>query len=296
MPVALAVHGGAYEIPDDEVVAHRHGCEAALAAGIEVLESGGSAVDGVVAAVSSMESSGVFDAGSGSMLDEDGGVSLDAGIMDGASLGTGSVAAVSGVPNAIVLARAVLDSPLAVVVGPGAHRFAERAGVETCPPEQLVSEREHKRWTDTPKQSDAWAKAMFGDTVGAVALDSAGRLAAGTSTGGSPGKPQGRVGDSPFIGCGLFADDRSAAVSVTGHGEKLIPLLWAKAIADLAGAGMTAPEAMHEAIDLLARNSSKAGAIVVDPTGRVGVEWNTARMAFAYRDAFSDEVASGPRL
>ena len=295
--IAMAVHGGAFNIPLHEREAHRRGCRRALERGLEVLRAGGSSMDAVEAAVRVLEDDGTFDAGRGSFLDEDGEVSLDAGIMDGETLNTGSVAAAIGVPNAVTLARAVLDSPHAVIVGPGARRFAESHGVAVCEPETMISERERARWLAAGGgQADPdWAAQLFGDTVGAVALDAAGHLAAATSTGGSPGKPQGRVGDSPFIGAGLYADDEAGAASTTGHGELIIPLVWAKESVDLLRTGMPAGRAAGAALARLGRLEARGGIILIDRDGGIGVDWNTPAMAFAFLSADADEIEDGPR-
>ena len=221
MGIGMAVHGGAYAIPQEERERHRVGCRRALERGLEVLTRGGSSLDAVEAAVAALERDGAFDAGRGSVLNVDGNVELDAGIMDGRDLRTGSVAGVMGVPTAIVLARKVLESEYAVLVGSGAKRFAVEHGVATCDPQELVHERERNRWLSAGGRGQASERnaLMFGDTVGAVAVDSSGNVAAATATGGIPGKPEGRVGDSPFIGSGLYADTATAAVSTTGQGR-----------------------------------------------------------------------------
>jgi beta-aspartyl-peptidase (threonine type) len=295
--IAMAVHGGAFNIAPDEVDPVRLGCRAALEIGLEVLRGGGSSLDAVEAAVRSLESNGEFDAGAGAFLDEDGEVSLDAGMMDGATLATGSVAAVQGVPHVVTLARRVLESEYAVIVGPGARRFAERHGVETCEPPTQIHPREKARWLASGGgQAEAgWATKLFGDTVGAVALDRDGNLAAATSTGGSPGKPKGRVGDSPFVGAGVFADNHSAAVSTTGHGELIIPLVWAKEAANLVAGGLAAPEAAKAAVALLKRLDARAGLILLDSEGRIGLAWNTPAMAYAAWPADATEIVDGPR-
>jgi beta-aspartyl-peptidase (threonine type) len=136
---------------------------------------------------------------------------------------------------------------------------------------------------------------MFGhDTVGAVVLDRAGNLAAGTSTGGMPFKPPGRVGDSPFIGAGLYADNETGAVSTTGHGERIIPLVLAKTAADLMGGGLDPQVAAERALATLARLNARGGLITLDRQGRVGVTWNTPAMAFALRAAGASEYRAGP--
>ena len=298
--IAIAVHGGAFAIPPEEHEAHRLGCRRALERGREVLLAGGSALDAVEAAVRVLEDDGTFDAGRGSFLDESGTVSLDAGIMDGATLETGSIAAGVGIRNAVTVARRVLESPHAVIVGEGARRFAEATGCEVCDPAEMVHPRERARWQAAGGgQADPnWASQMFGDTVGAVALDAHGNLAAATSTGGSPGKPKGRVGDSPFVGAGLFADNRSAATSTTGHGERIIPLVWAKAVADLVERGHAAPQAAVMGLTILDRLDAKGGIIVLDRDGHVGVAWNTPAMAFAAWPSGAEgarrEIEDGP--
>ena len=294
--IAMAVHGGAFNIPPDNAAEYRLGCRTALEAGLAVLHAGGTSLDAVEAAVRVMESHGAFDAGYGSFLDEDGQISLDAGMMDGATLATGSVAAVQGVPHPVTLARRVLESEYAVIVGPGALRFAQGHGVATVDPATQVHPREHERWLASGggQARAGWAAKLFGDTVGAVALDRHGNLAAATSTGGSPGKPQGRVGDSPFVGAGVFADNASAAVSTTGHGERIIPLVWAKEAANLVGAGRNARDAADAAIGLLERLDARGGLIVMDRAGNVGARWNTPAMAYAFWSANASEIVDGP--
>jgi beta-aspartyl-peptidase (threonine type) len=294
--IAMGVHGGALAIPAPEREPHRLGCRRALESGLAVLRAGGSALDAVEAAVRVMEDDGTFDAGRGSFLDEDGNVSLDAGIMDGATLNTGSVAAAIGVPNPVSLARAVLESPHAVIVGDGARRFAERHGIAVCDPAALIHPRERARWLAAGggEARPGWAAQLFGDTVGALARDRYGRMAAATSTGGSPGKPRGRVGDSPFIGAGLYADDEAGASSTTGHGERIIPLVWAKDGVDLMRAGMPAPDAAAMAVTRLGRLDARGGIILLDTAGRLGVAWNTPAMAFALWPAGATAIVDGP--
>jgi beta-aspartyl-peptidase (threonine type) len=292
---AIAVHGGAFDIPPADKDRFREGCLSAAEAGWRALDEGGSALDAVEAAVRDLEGSGIFGAGRGSALSEEGFVELDAGMMDGEHLRVGSVASVRGVPHAITLARRVLESPFAVFTGDGARRFAERNGVETCDPAELASVAEQAIWEERVRNPDPdWVGTLFGhDTVGAVALDRAGNLAAGTSTGGMPFKPAGRVGDSPFIGAGLFADNETGAVSTTGHGERIIPVVLAKRAADLMGDGLDPQKAAERALATLARTSGVGGLITVDRQGRIGVTWSTPAMAWAARPAGSDEFRCG---
>jgi beta-aspartyl-peptidase (threonine type) len=293
---AIAVHGGAFDIAPPEHGRHREGCLAAARAGWQVLDEGGTALDAVERAVRELEGSGIFGAGRGSALSEEGFIELDAGMMDGARLQVGSVVSVRGVPHAITLARRVLESPFAVFAGAGARQFAERAGVETCDPAELVSDRERGLWEERIAHPDPnWVETMFGrDTVGAVVLDRDGNVAAGTSTGGMPFKPAGRVGDSPFIGAGLYADNATGAASTTGHGERIIPVVLAKTAADLIGSGLDPQAAAERALATLERVRGRGGLITLDRTGRVGIAWNTPAMAFALRAAGASDYTAGP--
>jgi beta-aspartyl-peptidase (threonine type) len=309
MPLALIVHGGAWDIPDDEVAEHQAGCQQALAAGWGVLQAGGAALDAVEAAVRALEDAPIFDAGVGSVLNRDGDVELDAAVMDGATLRSGAVAAVRRVRNPITLARRVLESHVILLVAQGAERFAESAGLSLCDPAELIVERERRRWAELLAQADFQTQDVFGakkgdeqaspahplanpsDTVGAVALDRYGHLAAGTSTGGTANKLPGRVGDSPLIGCGLYADDQTGGCSSTGWGESIIKVLLAKTATDLIGAGHEPMTAARMAIDTLARRvGGYGGCILLDGRGRPGLAFNTPRMAYAYRAEGGQEV------
>ncbi|HEU5099062.1 MAG TPA: isoaspartyl peptidase/L-asparaginase [Roseiflexaceae bacterium] len=324
MPISLIVHGGAWDIPDDEVAEHQAGCRAALDAGWRVLEAGGAALDAVEAAVHVLEDAPIFDAGIGSVLNRDGDVELDAAIMDGPTLRSGAVAAVRRVRNPITLARRVLESQVVLLVGQGAERFAQAAGLTLCDPAELIVDRERARWQELLNQQDFRTQDSFGaksgdkekesqgdgtssnlpislapglplshpgDTVGCVALDRAGRLAAGTSTGGTANKLPGRVGDSPLIGAGLYADNQTGGCSTTGWGESIMKVLLAKTATDLIGAGRDPMAAARQAIDTLARRvGGLGGCILLDSAGRVGLAFNTPRMAYAYRVEGDQEV------
>src|SRR5215212_9636549 len=166
MPISLIVHGGAWDIPDDEVAEHQAGCRAALEAGWLVLEGGGAALDAVEAAVRVLEDAPIFDAGVGSVLNRDGDVELDAAIMDGPSLRSGAVAAVRRVRNPITLARRVLESQVILLVGQGAERFAVTAGLSLCDPTELIVERERARWRELLAQGDFRSQDAFGARQG----------------------------------------------------------------------------------------------------------------------------------
>lgn len=283
----IIVHGGAYDIPMDTHEAVLTGCRQAAQAGWAILAHGGSALDAVEAAVRVMEDDPAFDAGVGSVLNTAGQVELDAIIMDGRDLSFGAVAAVQRVRNPVTLARLVMTrSGHAMLVGAGAEAFARECGLLLCPPEELLVGRELERWETWNTTSHAHAQSQSGttpsDTVGAVALDAASNLAAATSTGGTFNKLPGRVGDSPLVGCGAYADNRSAAASATGLGEALMRIVTSKTACDLVAGGMSAQEAADAAIALLAeRTSGTGGLIVLDRQGRAGIAHSTPHIAYA---------------
>jgi len=276
-------------MPDDEIEAHERGIANALAAGWAVLERGGTSVEAVEAAVVVMEDDETFDAGRGSFLTRDGRVQLDALLMNGENLRTGGVACVERLRNPIKAARLVLDeSPHVYFVGLGAERFAMSHGMKLCDNMDLVIPREQKRLYAAQEadlkglRDETFSGPMDShDTVGAVALDVHGNLAAGTSTGGTLNKAPGRVGDSSLIGCGCYADNLSAAVSLTGWGEPIMKLVLGKWAVDRVAAGAAPQEAAEAAIDYLyARLGGHGGVILLGPDGRVGMAHNTPRMAW----------------
>ena len=285
MSVALIVHGGAWAIPDDEVAAHETGVRAALTAGWAVLQAGGTALDAVEAAVRMMEDDPTFDAGVGSFLNAVGAVEMDAAIMDGRTLDVGAVAAVGRVRNPVTLARHVMATEHVLVVGAGAEALAEAVGIPMCDPMTLVVPRERERWAMQQHDPDFRPDTAFRghDTVGALALDAAGNLAAAISTGGTPNKLPGRVGDSPLVGSGFYADDQTGACCTTGWGEGIMRVVLAKTAVDLLlrhgpqAAARAAIEGMHW------RVNGVGGCITLDPQGRVGFWHNTPRMAFGYQ-------------
>lgn len=303
----LLVHGGAWAIPDDMLEAHEQGVFDALQVGYSLLESGASAVDAVEAAVSRMEDDTTFDAGRGSFLTRDGRVQLDALLMDGATLRAGGVACVERLRNPIQAARLVLDrSPHVYFVGAGAEEFAQSHGMTLIDNSELVLDRERQRLADAQakeraglpdltfagddKSPETAAGLGSHDTVGAVALDSEGRLAAGTSTGGTLNKAPGRVGDSSLIGCGCYADNASAAVSLTGWGEPIMKLVLGKWAADRVQQKQSPEQVAPDAIAYLnKRLGGHGGIILLGPDGRYGIAHNTPRMAWGLC------TAEGPR-
>jgi beta-aspartyl-peptidase (threonine type) len=236
MKPSLIIHGGAWNIPDQAVEDCRAGIRRALEAGWKILSSGGRASDAVESSIVILEDDPTFDAGFGAHLNTEGRVQLDAIIMDGATLKAGSVAAVERIRNPICLARQVLEhSEHMMIVAAGAEKFAAEHGIALCAPEDLIHERERVAWARCLEDSHA-AEHHVGHesgTVGAVALDQRGHLVAGTSTGGTCCKLPGRVGDSPLIGCGCYADAEAGGVSCTGHGEGIMKIVMAKMATDL---------------------------------------------------------------
>jgi L-asparaginase / beta-aspartyl-peptidase len=264
---AIIVHGGAGAIKDESLEARLQGCQDAALAGWRILEQGGSALDAVEAAVVALEDNPLFNAGTGSTLNRLGKVEMDAAMMDGHGLHAGAVAAVSGIKNPISLARRVMrDGRHILLAGDGALLFARESGFPECAPESLVVDRERERWNSKH------------GTVGCVALDRNAKLAVGTSTGGIFDKLPGRVGDSPLIGCGTYAD-ADGAVSCTGHGEAIIRTVLGKSTVDFLRAGMDAQAAARQAIDLLESSTgSTGGLILIGRSGRIGFARNTTHM------------------
>jgi L-asparaginase / beta-aspartyl-peptidase len=288
---AFIVHGGAWDIPDNEVEAHLNGCRVAAQIGWSILKNGGSALDAVEAAIRSLEDDPAFDAGKGAWLNSTGEVELDAIIMDGSTLNNGAVAAVQHVRNPISMARLVMERTThSLLTGLGAEHFAQAQSVPLCDESELLTGQELERWKIIKAQKDFKVEVAFGaapdlphGTVGAVAIDVNGHLAAGTSTGGTPNKMQGRVGDSPLIGCGCYADDLSAGASATGWGESIMKVVLCKAVCDFVAQGGSAQAAAEKAIRVLAdRAQGLGGVIVIDRAGTIGLAFNTPRMAHAW--------------
>ncbi|HYK39840.1 MAG TPA: isoaspartyl peptidase/L-asparaginase, partial [Candidatus Eremiobacteraceae bacterium] len=236
MKPSLIVHGGAWDLPDEAVDPCKQGCLDALGEGWKILASSGSALDAVEAAVISLENNPLYDAGFGSHLNAEGKVECDAIVMDGRTLRAGAAAGLHRVKNPIQLARAIYEkSPHMMLVAEGAEKFAKEKGIALCRPEELVSEAEWEAYLKCREDEHA-AEHHRGHeqgTVGAVALDQEGRLFAATSTGGTCCKLPGRVGDSPLIGCGCYADSAAGGVSCTGYGEAIMKIVMAKMAVDL---------------------------------------------------------------
>lgn len=289
--ISLILHGGAWNIPDALVESHRAGCDHALRLGWDLLKSGGSAVDVVERVIRDLEDSEIFDAGRGSHLNARGIVELDASIMNGKTLRCGAIGAVRTVRHPISLARKVMEESTHIfLVGSGAEEFAAEHGMELCRPEELIAPRERELWNSVRHREDFLHKDQFripeesSDTVGAVALDANGDLCVGTSTGGTLNKYPGRIGDSPLIGCGSYADDAVGGVSTTGWGEAMIKVVMAKTVIDIMeGNGGDPQSAAEKGVQILRRKADGyGGVIVLNVKGECGVAFNTPRMARAY--------------
>jgi L-asparaginase / beta-aspartyl-peptidase len=277
----IIVHGGAWDIPKRLFDLNIRGVEDAVGSGWKVLKGGGKALDAVVAAVNSLEDNPVFDAGVGSVLTEEGTVEMDAMIMDGATLNAGSVAGLRDIRHPVDLARIVMEkTPHVLMIGEGANRLAEKYKVERLPQDKLITEearRELAEWLEKKKSS-----ANGHDTVGAVALDHLGNIAAATSTGGTTGKLVGRVGDVPIIGCGGYADNMIGGSSSTGHGESIIKVNLAKLVLNHIEAGTPVQQATDKALAYMKdRVSGTGGVIALDKKGNTGHSHTTPHMVWA---------------
>lgn len=276
---SILVHGGAGEVPIEKRPTHAAGCAAAVERGRAVLEAGGTALEAVAAAVVVLEDDPSFNAGTGASLNLDAVPELDASIMCGESLRAGAVCALVGFKNPVLVAQTALRRGEHVLyAAEGARRFALAHGFDEIPVEELVTDaaRAKLQAALAAGQAKNWA----GGTVGAVARDSKGHVAAATSTGGTAGKYPGRVGDSPIVGAGSYADDRLGACSATGYGEGIL-----KAVASYRATALAAsvgPEAAASRMisELAERWSAPAGLILLDPDGRIGWARSTASMSW----------------
>jgi beta-aspartyl-peptidase (threonine type) len=291
----LAIHGGAGTLPRAESggereLKYRAGLAAALDAGYAVLEARGTSLDAVTRAVTALEDNPLFNAGVGSVFTLDGRNELDAAIMDGSTLMAGSVCGVTHIRNPIELARAVMEhSEYVMLSGEGAEEFALSRGFALVP-RSYFHTPERWRQLERIRSGDAGLSALtisHVGTVGAVALDADGRLAAATSTGGMTGKRYSRIGDSPIIGAGTYADDRSCAVSATGHGEMFIRAAVAHDIcARMRFGGRTLGDAVREVVfEELVKLHGEGGVIAIDARGEIAMEFNSEGMFRASRRA-----------
>jgi L-asparaginase / beta-aspartyl-peptidase len=291
----LAIHGGAGTLPRAESggereLRYRAGLAAALDAGYAVLREFGTSLDAVTRAVMVLEDNPLFNAGLGSVFTLDGRNELDAAIMDGRTLNAGSVCGVTHIRNPIELARAVMEhSEYVMLSGAGAEEFALSRGFALVP-RSYFHTPERWRQLERIRSGDAGLSALtisHVGTVGAVALDAEGRLAAATSTGGMTGKRYNRIGDSPIIGAGTYADDRSCAVSATGHGEMFIRAAVAHDICSRMRFGSrTLREAVREVVfDELVKLHGEGGVIAIDAQGEISMEFNSEGMFRASRRA-----------
>ena len=289
-PTVLAVHGGACSVdpaagPPDRLAAASVALAAALRAGVSVLGAGGPAVDAVVAAVIALEDSGVFHAGRGSVPTDGGGIEMDAALADGHRRRAGGVAALREVRNPVAAARAVLEgTPYVLLSGEGALALATAAGLPVEPDAYFLRR-------PLPDQEPA-----ADDTVGAVARDDGGHLAAATSTGGQSGKRAGRVGDSPVPGAGIWADDRTCAVAATGKGEAFLLAAFAHEVdALLRLGGRDLDRACREALEAVRERDGRGGCVAVDAAGRVVMPFTSAGMYRGVADLSGRVlVGSGP--
>jgi len=288
-PVAIAIHAGAGTIKRENLDAARESeiqakLEEAVRAGHQLLVSGGSSLDAVTRAVTILEDSPLFNAGRGAVFNAAGRNEMDASIMDGRTLNAGAVAAVHNIRNPILLARRVMtDSAHVMLIGEGAETFAREQGIAFEEDEWFRTEYRWQQLQQARERETARLDAQpehWLSTVGAVALDSGGNLAAATSTGGMTNKRWGRVGDSPLIGAGNYAGNDSCAVSATGHGEYFIRATVARDIcARVQFKGESLAEATHAVVmEQLSEMGASGGVIAMDPQGKIALTFNTAGM------------------
>ena len=290
---AIAIHGGAGTLSSAQLTpesdrAYRAGLERAVRAGFEVLDKGGSSLDAVTVAVQALEDDPLFNAGRGAVLSADGTHELDASIMDGRNLAAGAVTGVRTVRNPIVLARLVMErSPHVMLAGEGAEDFAREQGLEPVPNSHFTTERRQRELELLLEGKKAAGREALMGTVGAVALDSHGNVAAATSTGGMTGKKWGRIGDSPVIGAGTYAANDCCAVSATGHGEFFLRAIVAHEIAALMRyRGLDIVQAADEVVmQQLVRMGGSGGVIAVGRDGRIAMPFNSEGMLRAAMDS-----------
>jgi beta-aspartyl-peptidase (threonine type) len=299
---AIAIHGGAgtlsrAETSPEQEGAYLRGLETALDAGFALLERGASSLDAVTAAVVSLEDDPLFNAGCGAVLTRDGLVELDASVMDGRTLTAGAITGVKHIRNPVSLARLVMErSPHVMLVGEGAEEFARSQGVELVSNEYFRTATRQQQLHrllqgEAEKENDLVAHHM--GTVGAVALDARGNVAAATSTGGMTGKRWGRVGDSPIIGAGTYASNAGCAVSATGHGEYFIRAVVAHDIsAQMQYAKLPLAEAVQATLARMKALGGNGGVVAIAPNGDVAMDFNSEGMFRGVRTSAGRREAS----
>jgi beta-aspartyl-peptidase (threonine type) len=289
---SLIVHGGAWDIPEKFHRAHLQGMEKAAAKGYNFLKRGAAAVETVIEVVKILEQDPTFDAGHGSFLNQAGEVEMDALVMDGLNMSLGAVAAIQNVRHPVLAADLVRrKSEHTLLVGPGATDFAHRHGLPFCPTEDLLVGRELKRFKLLQQKKNFRTRDYFefplrvGDTVGAVAYDNEGNLAVAVSTGGTPHKLPGRVGDTPLVGAGAYADNRLGAAVSTGWGESIMKIQLAKTAVD-AMSHRPVQQAANRAVSLLHKKVDGLGGLIcINHKGQPAYAYNTPFMARAIVDS-----------
>ena len=303
--IAIVVHGGAG--PDSEFIQnnieqYKKGLEEALNTGYRVLEDGGSALDAVEAAINSLEDNPLFNSGRGSALNEKAEIEMDASIMNGKDLNSGAVAIVKNVKNPVTLARAIMEKTKHIYIGnAGALEFAQEIGLKIMPEAYFITDHAFQQYSKSLKKEESkngleeagryQAERKSHGTVGAVALDKAGNIAAATSSGGTENKAAGRIGDSSMVGVGSYANNKTCAVSGTGDGEYLIKNVIAFHLSSLIQyKGLPLKEACHYLIhEELKEEKGDMGLIAIDTKGNVAMEFNSERMHRAWRSSDGEQ-------
>lgn len=300
--IAIAIHGGAGTIlrstmTPDLQIQYEQALQHALDAGYNVLNTGGTSVDAVAAAVVCLEDFPLFNAGKGSVFNNLGKHEMDAAIMDGKTLEAGAVCGVANIKNPVLLAKSIMQhSEHVVLCGPGAEQFAAAHGIDSMPDEYFYTKQRYEQWhqalAEDRVQLDHTEK-KFG-TVGAVAIDAAGNLAAATSTGGMTNKKYGRMGDSPVIGAGTYANNNTCAISCTGHGELFIRSVVAYDISCLIEyAGLSLKAACDKVVhDKLIKIGGEGGLIAIDKMGNIELPFNSEGMYRGYKTSDGHNVIS----
>ena len=296
---SLAIHGGAGTISPEQITPAierelRAGLQQSLDAGRAILQNGGSSLDAVVAAVRVLEDDPLFNAGRGAVFTSAGTHEMDAAIMDGRTLMAGAVGAVAQLKNPIVLARAVMEkSPHAMLAGKGAEDFARELGLEIADEKYFFTDRRWEALERVRQTRAALSDADRHGTVGAVALDGMGNLAAATSTGGNTNERQGRIGDTPIIGAGTYANNKTCAVSATGDGEFFMRAVAAHDLSALMDYGrMNLAEAARAVIDKVNALGGTGGLIAIDRDGNIALPFNTTGMYRGYVDVHGQRLVA----